>query len=513
MRPEFVRMHGKSLQLHSNTPVLIEEHVSADQSALNKFQLDIQLRQQCPITAREWLHSIVIPELVANLENATVQVIDSRSMTRVLHGEGINVRYLASCYELASLKHIRRALLTEMVARVCKVELRAAQRTILQDTTAVILRQAKGSGIEHWEATVDDDDQCKLSPATARAIARLTLQKEAAQVTVEFFNLVLGLSSPDSKCFWEERILPHVHAKFGISRDALSFDTIVSDDLLHLPQLFHALQFQTGVYFADHMNYNFKGAEPLTLECIQCISPRTTLLARTTTECEQILESSDAFIATRDYTRALSSIIMHISILEIAPSDERNLSLCHLLTCAANISLAMDLPDQAKRLANLAIQDCPSNHAELVRAYTVLMKLKHASGDLTGAREIFTKALESIRWHLGSVHPLFCDTYMTLSEILSDLGEPEQAVEILQGCVGLVRDCFGKTSLLYADIRRQQGMLMLATNHKDGEAIIGILEDAFSEYEKHFQDLVEDVPTYKKFAADCCYFVATLRAQ
>ncbi|KAG7390178.1 hypothetical protein PHYPSEUDO_008632 [Phytophthora pseudosyringae] len=514
MRPEFVRMHGNKLPLHSNTHISIEQEPCVDQSASNKSQLEAQLLQQSAISARECLHTIVIPEFVADLENATVQVFDSRSLTRALHGEGINVRYLASCYELTSLKHIRRVLLAEMVARACKVELRASLRTILLEATAAILRQTKAPRNAQSCGLNDDEDGCrKIDPATVRALAKLALQEEASQVTAEFFNLVLGISSPDAKAIWEERILPQVHAKFGISRDALSLDTIISEDLLHLPQLFHALQFQTGVYFSDHMNYNFKGVEPLALEYIQCISPSTTLLARTTAECEKVLGSSDAFIAAKEFSSALSSIIFHMSILETAPKDERNLSLCHLLTCAANISLAMNLHDQAKQLATLAIEDSPSNHAELTRAYTVLMKLKHASGDLSGAQECFAKALEPIQWHLGPVHPLHCDTYMTMTEILGDLGEPEQAVEVLQNCVGLVRDCFGKTSLLYADIRRQQGMLMFAANPNGGEAIIGVLEDAFSVYEKHFQDPVEDVPVYKEFAAECCYLLATLRTQ
>ncbi|KAG3165010.1 hypothetical protein PI126_g4827 [Phytophthora idaei] len=514
MRPEFVRMHGNNLPLHSNTHILIEQKLSEEQRAPNKSQLEAQLLQQSAISAQECLHTIIIPEFVADLENGTVQVIDSRSLTRALHGEGINVRYLASCYELASLKHVRRALLAEMVARACKVEFRASLQTILPEATAAILRQAKAPGnIENYDSDADGEVYLKMDPATARALAKLALDEEASQVTVEFFNLVLGMSSPDSKVFWEERILPQVHAKFGLSREALNLDAIISEDLLHMPQLLHALQVQTGVYFSDHMNYNFKGAEPLSLQHIQCISPRTTLLARTTTRCERMLENADAFLAARELSSALSSIMFHLSILETAPSDERNLSLCHLLTCAANISLAMNLCDQAKQLASLAIEDSPSNHAELTRAYTVLMKLKHASSDLIGAQECFAKGVEPIQWHLGPVHPLLCDTYMTMTEILGDLGEPEQAVEILQSCVALVRDCFGKTSLLYADIRRQQGMLMLAANPIDGEGIIGVLEDAFSVYEKHFQDPVEDVPVYKEFAAECCYILATLRTQ
>ncbi|KAF4320420.1 hypothetical protein BBO99_00005776 [Phytophthora kernoviae] len=173
----------------------------------------------------------------------------------------------------------------------------------------------------------------------------------------------------------------------------------------------------------------------------------------------------------------------------------------------------MNLRDQAKKLAALAIEETPGNHAELTRAYTVMIKLKHLTGDLKGAQDQFSNALEPVQWHLGPIHPLLCDTYMTMTEILDDLGENAQAVETLQNCVALVRDCFGKTSLLYADIRRQQGILMYAAKPEDDQAIIGVLEDAFFVYEKHFQDPVDDVPVYKDYAAECCYLLATLHTQ
>ncbi|POM63260.1 hypothetical protein PHPALM_27453, partial [Phytophthora palmivora] len=89
MRPEFVRMHGNNLLLHSNTHVPMEEKPCVDQNTSKESFLEIQLLQQSAISARECLHTIVIPEFVADLENATVQVIDSRSLTRALHGEGI----------------------------------------------------------------------------------------------------------------------------------------------------------------------------------------------------------------------------------------------------------------------------------------------------------------------------------------------------------------------------------------------------------------------------------------
>ncbi|EEY63280.1 uncharacterized protein PITG_22528 [Phytophthora infestans T30-4] len=368
MRPEFVRMHGNNLPLHSNTHISIEQVLSVEHRASTRSQLEAQLLQQSAISAQECLHTVIIPEFVADLESGTTQVIDSRSLTRALHGEGINVRYLASCYELASLKHIRRALLAEMVARACKIEFRASLRLILPEVTTSILRQAKATGNSENGDANDGDDNRSIDPATARALAKMALQEQASHVTLEFVNLVFGTSSRDSKTFWERRILPQVYAKFGISQKALNLDTIISEDLLHMPQLFHALQAQTGAYFSDHMNYNFKGAEPIALQNIQCISPRTTLLARTTAACERVLESADAFLAAGELSSALSSIMFHIYILETAPSDERNLSLCHLLTCAANISLAMNLPDQAKKLATLAIEESPSNHADLTRA-------------------------------------------------------------------------------------------------------------------------------------------------
>ncbi|KAG7389993.1 hypothetical protein PHYBOEH_007190 [Phytophthora boehmeriae] len=226
-----------------------------------------------------------------------------------------------------------------------------------------------------------------------------------------------------------------------------------------------------------------------------------------------MLERTDSFLVGREFDSALSSIMFHISILDAAPSDGRGLSLCHLLTCAANILLSMELYDHAKKLATLAIDETSGNHAELTRAYTVLMKLEHLLGDVKGVQEQFSKALVPVQWHLGPIHPLLCDTYMTMAEVLSDLGDKTQAVETLQSCVALVRDSFGKTSLLYADIRRQQGLLMLTDEPTDDQAIIGVLEDAFSVYEKHFQDPVDDAPVYKDYAAECCYLLATLHTR
>ncbi|CEG43890.1 Tetratricopeptide-like helical [Plasmopara halstedii] len=506
MRPEFVRMHGNSLPLYSNTHLSIDQQ---NQCAKNKSHTEQQLLQQFARSAHDCLETIIIPEFVADLENGTVQVIDSRSLTRALHEAGINMRYLSSCYELSSLKHIRRALLAEMVARAIKIEFRASLREILPKSIAAILTQAVGS----LNLRIDDEPRRNTDITTARALAKLALENEASQITVECFNLVFGVSSLDSKLFWEERILPQLHAKFGRPGEKFVWDTIINEDLLHMPQLFHALQVQTGVCYSDYISYNLRGATPFSCDHMQYINSRTKLLVRSTAACERAMKNADAFLAAQNVDGALSSILFQISILETAPSDERNSSLCHLLTCAANILLEMDLPDKAEQLAVLAIEESPSNHAELACVYTVLMKLKYASNDLVGIQECFAKSVELVQWHLGPVHPLLCNTYMAMTEILGNLGKLEQALEIMQNCVVLVRDCFGKTSLLYADIRRQQGMLMFTANFTDGAAVIGVLEDAFSVYEKHFHGLVEDVAIYKEFAAECCYVLATLYIQ
>lgn len=541
-RPEFVKLYGELLPLHSNAhlpPATTNEDLSDDHP--QHEVLEMQLLQQVAYSASQYLQFQVIPSFVHMLEKeggaSSAHVYDSRSLTRALHREGINVRYLGICFSLATKQHVKRLLLSEMLARVCKMELRAALRTIVHETAAKVLKQAlrTDAGVPEaqetakyhaeYEQEVGSAELNALDPEAIRKLSTALIHSKARQVVVTFFNLVLGTSSAEAKLFWKDRILPHVRRKFGLddSHHLLNIEAIVNDDLLHAPQVFQALQTHAHVAFADdRMSFSWKSASPLALEDLQShsLAPLTNLIARTTTYCEDALANVDSLLESQQFEDALLQLKLHIAILSTSPTDERALPLSHLLVCAAELSSQLGLLDDAERFAALAIENGPKNHAVSAKAHTISMKLNyHMRSDLDAVRLHFTQAVEVVQWHLGSSHPLLLDTYLSMIEILGDCGEHGEALKVLSTCTEMARECFGKASLVYADLRRKQGQLLYESRAHLDEAV-GVLEDAISVYEKHFQHDTEAGEgtlslgsSCKVLAASCCFLIAAIHKE
>ncbi|GAB9470831.1 hypothetical protein Gpo141_00008066 [Globisporangium polare] len=550
LRPEFVKLYGEMLPLHSNahlSPANTNDNLP-DSGRHNRHELlERQLLQQAACSASQYLQYQVAPSFIRSLEeeggatpsSAAAHVFDSRSLTRAMHREGINMRYLGICFSVATKKHVKRLMLSEMLARVCKIELRAALRTIVHETATKVLEQALATDScapETREATIEDqtdyerdagnEERATTDPVTIRALSTAISQSEARQVVVAFFNLVLRMSSADAKLFWKERLLPHVRRKFGFEgcHQLSSLESILNDDLLHVPQLSQALQFHSQVAFkADGTSFNWKHASPFTLEDLQphSLAPLTKLIARTTAQCEDSLANVDTLLENQQFEDALLQLKLHIAILTTSPQDERALPLSHLLVCAAELSFQLDLMDDAGKFAALAVENSPRNDVLRAKAHTISMKISHhhVKRDLDAVRTHFTKAVEVAQWHLGTLHPFLLDTYLTMVEILSDSCEFEEALKVLTVCIATARECFGKKSLVYADLRRRQGLLLFESKENLDEAV-SMLEDAISVYERHFQD---DDSGYeetlmvgsscKALAASCCFVIATIHKE
>ncbi|KAF1321085.1 Tetratricopeptide-like helical, partial [Globisporangium splendens] len=533
-RPEFVKIYGDLLPLHSNAHAANHEP-GDDTSAVPRRhqQLEVQLLQHTAFSASEHLQRVVIPAFVLKMEEqhqvcSGVHMTDTRSLATALHREGINVRYLGHSFALSSVKHVRQLFLTEMIARVCKSELRAALRAIIQDHTLV--RQAKEATGPAGGGGVDEEDSDNATDPQ-RSEAELTGQEGACDVVVAFFNLVFGTCSTESKLFRRDRVLPHVRLKFfpgfaGGASDALpTLEVILSDEpLLHLPQLFHALQSHVHCAFDGHLQCHFKTPEPFALDDLlphPLMPPITSLVACTAVHVEAMLDDIDVLIASEQLQDALTRVKCNLAIFDAAPHDERALSACHLLTCAAELSCRMGRYEDAAHFAQLAIENGTKNHAQSAKAHLVLMKvtyhLNKSDGPMQELQLQYAQALEIAQWHLGASHPFLFDIYMSMSEILSDTGNGEEALKVLQCCVTLVRDCCGRSSVVYADLRQQQGQLLYETTGGAPDEAVGVLEDAVGVYEKHFcqdrsvnEEKESILHSCKESATTCCALIATI---
>ena len=62
----------------------------------------------------------VIPAMVASLDRLTVVPVDSPTLTRIFHDNGVNMRFLGRLAKLSQLPHLKEIALIEMIARTLK---------------------------------------------------------------------------------------------------------------------------------------------------------------------------------------------------------------------------------------------------------------------------------------------------------------------------------------------------------------------------------------------------------
>ncbi len=66
------------------------------------------------------LKNTLIPQLVSLFDSLTIIPIDSESLTRAFHQQGVNMRYLGTVATKASLLHVRTICIVEMLSRTIK---------------------------------------------------------------------------------------------------------------------------------------------------------------------------------------------------------------------------------------------------------------------------------------------------------------------------------------------------------------------------------------------------------
>ena len=135
------------------------------------------------------LQSYVLFEVVRQLDLLIVLPVDSYAITKFLHRNGINCRYIGRLYHMSSVFHVRQLLLCEAIARVVKCILRDLLRHITRHGKAetFIAEKRRRSKESHFY-----DHQEKLAEAKSVAVT-------------DMFNLVLGCSKMSTE-FWNGKL-------------------------------------------------------------------------------------------------------------------------------------------------------------------------------------------------------------------------------------------------------------------------------------------------------------------
>eukprot|EP00727_Mastigamoeba_balamuthi_P002688 m51a1_g12416 hypothetical protein (960) ;mRNA; f:734993-739255 len=195
LRPELVRSNP--------TPLCSDAWTKFQNADPNK---DTHNREVGEATLR--LLQEVIPNFAEALNNYTITPVSLEELTRLMHVHGINLRFLGRLRKAVVVPHIRSFLLTEMVARECKVCVRSRMRTMASAPEADLHREI-----------------------------------------VDYFNLLLGESKAGTH-YWRVTLKTRVQLKYidALSQDEAVPDHDLRDDVL-LFYMFNRLCNKTGVKF------------------------------------------------------------------------------------------------------------------------------------------------------------------------------------------------------------------------------------------------------------------------
>ena len=137
------------------------------------------------IQACSFLYSVLLPEMAAKLDGLVAMPVDSYGLTHFFHTHGANMRHLGVVLSLSRTPFVRRILLTEAIARTCKV--------LLNQTLREIARRGKAESLqaEYRGRSIEENylEHMEL------------LHKNRRTAVLDMFNLLLG-SGEASVNFW-----------------------------------------------------------------------------------------------------------------------------------------------------------------------------------------------------------------------------------------------------------------------------------------------------------------------
>jgi hypothetical protein len=256
IRPEFLASYHTAFKTDTVDTVEVDDAASLfEEEGENEYKQHeeeagemrvLEARASPLLECMKNFYTRTVPDLARALDTLSTLPFDSYSLSQCFHSYGVGMHHLGTVYSMSKSRVTRRFLLCEAIARCAKVIISNILRDILRKEKAVTLvaelreRSERADYIDHM-----NDVQ---------------LRKEAK--ILEFYNLVFG-SSQESSTFWKVVLPDMAFQKFSLVLPT-ALQALTKTQFLHLPQLFLAMQYHTGVLFLDHCEYPFDNppAEP-----------------------------------------------------------------------------------------------------------------------------------------------------------------------------------------------------------------------------------------------------------
>jgi tetratricopeptide (TPR) repeat protein len=268
-----------------------------------------------------------------------------------------------------------------------------------------------------------------------------------------YFDKILG-NSDEAAEFWSEILEPKISERFGV---CLTREL----PLLHLPQLFYALQFHTGADFLDSDDYDFASDHPVLLEHLQTINPVSHhFLVDICRDLRGIDGDAYGLLGSRISNETSLAINNRVSLLQSIFGS-------HNMVVASGLSLLsqtyLELGDTAKaQLCADSALDCGRQFdVALVPAYWSQISTSQTIADIESKTTI---ALHIVDFQLGPSHWFAADVLMAAAAACQSLGALDRAAplahkahDILHTMLGLGHPRTGLCARLCGRIKRAQG--------------------------------------------------------
>ncbi len=337
------------------------------------------------------LLTTTVPRMADGLNSHTINVIQHADLIRVMHKQGINVRYLGTLRAYVSVSYTRSFILTEMCCRVLKNMLRNGMRRNSRERTR----------------------------------ARMSSREPNHGLIVDFFNLVLG-HSQSSTDFWKTDLKVFLQTKFpsALSKNERTPEYDMRNDILLFP-LFARLQELTGIRFktgAQKQLFEYplfwEKEKPLSQGDLDCISVQI----RTTSRREELLKRVE--LSVEDEERPTELLMQQLDDPEVR-----------------NCYNAVFLLRKHRRLERVFGSDSP----EVISSYFRLAEAHIAIGNFTNGLEYALRGLSFGEVLFGAFSEQTLKGLVAVGDALLRLGTIEAKLQ----AVGFYRRAIRSVDRLY----------------------------------------------------------------
>lgn len=423
--------------------------------------------------ASSFLRSSAIPTLVDDVLSGTIQgIMDGAALTRILHGRGINMRYLGhllsqvaqraqnsteTAKELALLQPFQVIILQEMVLR--------SSRHILRDVILGLLPEHAACAISHFL-------NCLLGSSADSPIAQFQPILPSGIGTQPGYVRLTPFTVRDD-------IMRHTRERFRWS--------ISTDDWLSLrrPQLLRELATRFGFQLAQK-NYTFDEAsspdhprssssKPIfTPSDILTIVPIVKSTSPSVGVAEDVFEAGRMMISKGDVDNGLDVLLEAVQLYqsihslihpEVAAAFNSYSSLVHQVARARSLQQmqAASTPSETenglqpidlgpalrfqRQACIIAERTLGIWDSQTANYYFNLAMLENLAGNTTSSLRLFRHVLSIWDVVYGGQHPELINIMSNIGVILQSAKEPALSLVLLQQASSLTEEIFGPDNI------------------------------------------------------------------